>query len=77
MLSQVLLHQTIIGLEAKKAMKKYDIKPDILIGCTGGGSNLGGFATPFIGEMLRGEADYKIIAAEPASCPSLTKGVFA
>ena len=76
-LSQVLLHQTIIGLEAQKAMKKYDIKPDILIGCTGGGSNLGGFATPFIGEMLRGEADYKIIAAEPASCPSVTKGVFA
>ena len=76
-LSQVLLHQTIIGLEAQKAMKKYDIKPDILIGCTGGGSNLGGFATPFIGEMLRGEADYKIIAAEPASCPSFTKGVFA
>ena len=76
-LSQVLLHQTIIGLEAQKAMKKYDIKPDILIGCTGGGSDLGGFATPFIGEMLRGEADYKIIAAEPASCPSFTKGVFA
>ena len=76
-LSQVLLHQTIIGLEAQKAMKKFDIKPDILIGCTGGGSNLGGFATPFIGEMLRGEADYKIIAAEPASCPSFTKGVFA
>ena len=76
-LSQVLLHQTIIGLEAQKAMKKYDIKPDILIGCTGGGSNLGGFATPFIGAMLRGEADYKIIAAEPASCPSFTKGVFA
>ena len=75
--SQVLLHQTIIGLEAQKAMKKYDIKPDILIGCTGGGSNLGGFATPFIGEMLRGEADYKIIAAEPASCPSVTRGVFA
>ena len=76
-LNQVLLHQTIIGLEAQKAMKKYGIKPDILIGCTGGGSNLGGFATPFIGEMLRGEADYKIIAAEPASCPSFTKGKFA
>ncbi|MBQ0143817.1 MAG: TrpB-like pyridoxal phosphate-dependent enzyme [Bacteroidales bacterium] len=76
-LNQVLLHQTIIGLEAQKAMKKYDIKPDILIGCTGGGSNLGGFATPFIGEMLRGEANYKIIAAEPASCPSFTKGKFA
>ena len=76
-LNQVLLHQTIIGLEAQKALKKYDIKPDILIGCTGGGSNLGGFATPFIGEMLRGEANYKIIAAEPASCPSFTKGKFA
>jgi len=76
-LNQVLLHQTVIGLEAQKAMKKYGIKPDILIGCTGGGSNLGGFATPFIGEMLRGEANYKIIAAEPASCPSFTKGKFA
>ena len=76
-LNQVLLHQTIIGLEAQKALKKYNIKPDILIGCTGGGSNLGGFATPFIGEMLRGEANYKIIAAEPASCPSFTKGKFA
>ncbi|MCQ2115831.1 MAG: TrpB-like pyridoxal phosphate-dependent enzyme [Bacteroidales bacterium] len=76
-LNQVLLHQTIIGLEVQKACKKYGIKPDILIGCTGGGSNLGGFATPFIGEMLRGEADYKIIAAEPASCPSFTKGKFA
>ncbi len=76
-LNQVLLHQTIIGLEAKKAMEKYDIKPDILIGCTGGGSNLGGFATPFMGEMLRGEAQYKIIGAEPASCPSFTRGKFA
>ncbi len=76
-LNQVLLHQTIIGLEAKKAMEKYNIKPDILIGCTGGGSNLGGFATPFIGDMLRGEANYKIIGAEPASCPSFTRGKFA
>jgi len=76
-LNQVLLHQTIIGLEAQAAMKKYNIKPDILIGCTGGGSNLGGFATPFIGEMLRGEANYKIIGAEPASCPSFTRGKFA
>ena len=76
-LSQVLLPPPIIRLEAQKAWTIYDIKPDILIGCTGGGSNLGGFATPFIGEMLRGEADYKIIAAEPASCPSFTKGVFA
>lgn len=76
-LNQVLLHQTIIGLETQAALKKYDIKPDILIGCTGGGSNLGGFATPFIGEMLRGEASYKVIAAEPASCPSFTRGRFA
>ena len=76
-LNQVLLHQTIIGLEAQAALRKYNIKPDILIGCTGGGSNLGGFASPFIGEMLRGEANYKIIGAEPASCPSFTRGVYA
>lgn len=76
-LNQVLLHQTIIGLEAQTALKKYGIKPDILIGCTGGGSNLGGFASPFIGEMLRGEANYKIIGAEPASCPSFTRGKYA
>lgn len=76
-LNQVLIHQTIIGLETQVAMKKYGIKPDILIGCTGGGSNLGGFATPFLGEMLRGEAEYKIIGAEPASCPSFTRGIFA
>ncbi|MBP9998077.1 MAG: TrpB-like pyridoxal phosphate-dependent enzyme [Bacteroidales bacterium] len=76
-LNQVLLHQTIIGQEAQAALRKYDIKPDIIIGCAGGGSNLGGLATPFIGEMLRGEADYKIIAVEPASCPSFTRGKFA
>ena len=76
-LNQVLLHQTIIGLEAQAAMKKYDIKPDIVIGCAGGGSNLGGLASPFIGEMLREEADYKVIAVEPASCPSFTRGKFA
>jgi len=76
-LNQVLLHQTIIGLEAQAALKKYDIKPDILIGCTGGGSNLGGFASPFLGEMLRGEANYKVIGAEPASCPSFTRGKYA
>ena len=76
-LNQVLLHQTIIGLETQTALKKYGIKPDIIIGCAGGGSNLGGLATPFIGEMLRGEADYKIIAVEPASCPSFTRGKFA
>lgn len=76
-LNQVLLHQSIIGLETQTALRKYGIKPDILIGCTGGGSNLGGFASPFIGEILRGEANYKIIGAEPASCPSFTRGVFA
>ncbi|MBS5335115.1 MAG: TrpB-like pyridoxal phosphate-dependent enzyme [Clostridiales bacterium] len=76
-LSQVMLHQSIIGLEAKIAMDKYDIKPDIIIGCAGGGSNLGGLIAPFMGEKLRGEADYRIIAVEPASCPSLTRGRYA
>ena len=76
-LNQVLLHQTIIGLEAQKAMQKYGIKPDIIIGCAGGGSNLGGLVSPFIGEMLRGEAKYQVIAVEPASCPSFTRGKYA
>ena len=76
-LNQVLLHQTIIGLEVQAALKKYGIKPDVLIGCTGGGSNLGGFASPFLGEMLRGEDQYKVIGAEPASCPSFTRGIYA
>ena len=76
-LNQVLLHQSVIGLEAKAALDKYDIKPDIIIGCAGGGSNVGGLISPFVGEMLRGEADYRIIAVEPASCPSLTRGKFA
>lgn len=76
-LSQVLLHQTIIGLETKAALDKYDIKPDIIIGCAGGGSNLGGLISPFVGEVLRGEANYRIIAVEPASCPSLTRGKYA
>ena len=76
-LNQVLLHQSIIGLEAKKAMDKYGIKPDIVIGCAGGGSNLGGLISPFVGEMLRGENQYRIIAVEPASCPSFTRGKFA
>ena len=76
-LNQVLLHQTIIGLEAQAALRKYDSRPDIIIGCAGGGSNLGGLASPFIGEILRGEADYKVIAVEPASCPSFTRGKFA
>lgn len=76
-LSQVLLHQSVIGLETKTALDKYDIKPDIIIGCAGGGSNLGGLIAPFMGEKLRGEADYRFIAVEPASCPSLTRGVYA
>lgn len=76
-LSQVLLHQSVIGLESKAALDKYGVKPDIIIGCAGGGSNLGGLISPFMGEKLRGEADYRFIAVEPASCPSLTRGVFA
>lgn len=76
-LNQVLLHQSVIGLEAKAALDKYNVKPDIIIGCAGGGSNLGGLISPFMGEKLRGENDYKFIAVEPASCPSLTRGKFA
>ena len=76
-LNQVLLHQSVIGLEAKAALDKYGEKADIIIGCAGGGSNLGGLIAPFMGEKLRGEADYRIIAVEPASCPSLTRGVYA
>lgn len=75
-LSQVLLHQTIIGLEAMTALDAYGVKPDIIIGCAGGGSNLGGLISPFMGRKLRGEADYRFIAVEPASCPSLTRGKF-
>ncbi len=76
-LTQVLLHQSVIGLEAKAALDKYNIKADTIIGCAGGGSNLGGLISPFVGQMLKGEADYEIIAVEPASCPSLTRGVYA
>ena len=75
-LNQVLLHQSVIGLETKAALDKYGIKPDLIIGCAGGGSNLGGLISPFMGEKLRGEADYKFIAVEPASCPSLTRGEY-
>ena len=75
-LNQVLLHQSVIGLETKAALDKYGIKPDIIIGCAGGGSNLGGLISPFMGEKLRGEQDYRIIAVEPASCPSFTRGQF-
>ena len=76
-LNQVLLHQSIIGLETKAAMDKYGIKPDMIIGSAGGGSNLGGLIAPFMGEKLRGEADYRFIAVEPASCPSFTRGKYA
>ncbi len=76
-LNQVLLHQSVIGLESKIALDKYGVKPDIVIGCAGGGSNLGGLIAPFMGEKLRGEADYRFIAVEPASCPSFTRGRYA
>ena len=76
-LNQVLLHQSVIGLETKAALDKLGEKADIIIGCAGGGSNLGGLIAPFMGQKLRGEADYRIIAVEPASCPSLTRGVYA
>ena len=76
-LNQVLLHQSVIGLEAKAALDKYNVTPDIIIGCAGGGSNLGGLIAPFMGEELRGEKDYRFIAVEPASCPSFTRGKFA
>ena len=73
----MLLHQSVIGLETKTALDKYGIKPDVIIGCAGGGSNLGGLIAPFVGEKLRGESDVRIIAVEPASCPSLTRGKYA
>lgn len=76
-LTQVLLHQSIIGLETKAALDKYNITPDVIIGCAGGGSNLGGLISPFMGEKLRGEKNYQFIAVEPASCPSLTRGRYA
>ena len=76
-LNQVLLHQSVIGLETKAALDKYGVVPDVIIGCAGGGSNLGGLIAPFMGEKLRGERDYRIIAVEPASCPSFTRGKYA
>ena len=76
-LNQVLLHQSVIGLEAKTALDKYGVKLDTIIGCAGGGSNLGGLIAPFMGQKLRGEADYDFIAVEPASCPSFTRGTYA
>ena len=76
-LNQVCLHQSIIGLETKTALDKLGVKPDVIIGCAGGGSNLAGLIAPFMGEKLRGEADYRFVAVEPASCPSFTRGRFA
>ena len=76
-LNQVLLHQSVIGLETKVALDKYGVVPDIIIGCAGGGSNLGGLISPFMGQQLRGERNYRFIAVEPASCPSFTRGKFA
>lgn len=76
-LNHVAMHQSVIGLETKAALDKYGVKADIVIGCAGGGSNLAGLSAPFIGQKLRGEADYRIIAVEPASCPSLTRGTYA
>jgi tryptophan synthase beta chain len=76
-LNQVCLHQSIIGLETQTALRKLEVKPDVIIGCAGGGSNLAGLIAPFMGEKLRGEADYRFIAVEPASCPSLTRGKYA
>ena len=77
MLDHVLLHQSVIGRESKAALEKYGVQPDMIIGCVGGGSNYGGLIAPFMGEKLRGEADYQFIAVEPASCPSFTRGRFA
>ena len=76
-LNHVLLHQSVIGLETETAMNKYDIKPDIIIGCAGGGSNLGGLMGPFMAKKLKGKEDIRFIAVEPASCPSFTRGKFA
>ena len=76
-MNQVMLHQSIIGLETMTAMEKYDIKPDVVIGCAGGGSNLGGLIAPFMGKKIKGELDCRIVAVEPESCPSFTRGVYA
>jgi pyridoxal-phosphate dependent TrpB-like enzyme len=76
-LNQVLLHQSIIGLETEAALKKYDIVPDIIIGCAGGGSNLGGLIAPFMRDKIQGKLNARIVAVEPASCPSFTRGVYA
>ena len=76
-LNQVVLHQSVIGLESKTAMEKYDVYPDMVIGCAGGGSNLGGLMAPFMRDKLQGKESPYFIAVEPMSCPSLTRGKFA
>ena len=76
-LNQVLLHQSIIGLESKTAMELLDEYPDVVVGCAGGGSNLGGLIAPFMQDKLTGKANPRIVAVEPASCPSLTRGKYA
>ena len=76
-LDHVILHQSIIGLETKTALEKYGIEPDLLISCIGGGSNFGGFIAPFVKDKINGKAKYDILAVEPASCPSLTRGRYA
>ncbi|MDR0463480.1 MAG: TrpB-like pyridoxal phosphate-dependent enzyme [Treponema sp.] len=76
-LNHVLLHQSVIGLETKAALDKYGVKPDIIIGCAGGGSNLGGLIAPFMGEKIEGKSNARFIAVEPASCPSFTRGRYA
>ena len=76
-LNQVCLHQSIIGLETQAALNKLGVHPDVLIGCAGGGSNLAGLIAPFMGQILRGEDNYRIIAVEPVSCPSFTRGRYA
>lgn len=76
-LNHVVLHQSIIGMETKIACEKYDINPDIIIGCAGGGSNLGGLISPFMSDKINGKNNIRFIAVEPASCPSLTRGRYA
>ena len=76
-LNHVLLHQTVVGQEAIRQMELADDYPDVIVGCTGGGSNFAGLSFPFIGRKLRGEQDVRVVAVEPANCPSLTKGKYA
>jgi len=76
-LNHVLLHQTVVGLEALAQMEMADDYPDVIVGCTGGGSNFAGIACPFLGEQLRGGRPVRVIAVEPAACPTLTRGQYA